>query len=99
MNLSHALNAENLTILSEDTDAEGKRCVFVVCPGRHLHATKSEDKDCRIVDDDGAPHLHCFHKKSLSGIATPNHDLNVIRARLKIAEKLAEELRHGKARH
>jgi phage-related protein len=43
--------------------------------------------------------LHCFHKKSLSGIATPNHDLNVIRARLKIAEKLAEELRHGKARH
>lgn len=43
--------------------------------------------------------LHCFQKKSRSGIATPNQDLNVIRARLKIAEKLAEELRHGKARH
>jgi phage-related protein len=43
--------------------------------------------------------LHCFHKKSLSGIATPNRDLNAIRARLKIAEKLAEELRHGKTRH
>jgi hypothetical protein len=43
--------------------------------------------------------LHCFQKKSRNGIATPNQDLNVIRARMKIAERLAEELRHGKARH
>lgn len=41
--------------------------------------------------------LHCFHKKSKSGIATPNEDMNIIRARLKVAEALAKDLRHGKA--
>jgi phage-related protein len=43
--------------------------------------------------------LHCFQKKSKSGIATPKEDLNVIRARLKIAEALVKELRNGKAHH
>jgi phage-related protein len=41
--------------------------------------------------------LHCFQKKSKSGIATPKHDIEIIRARLKIAEARAQELRHGKA--
>lgn len=41
--------------------------------------------------------LHCFQKKSKSGTATPKHDIDLIRARLKIAEALAQELRHGKA--
>jgi len=41
--------------------------------------------------------LHCFQKKSKSGIATPKEDMDIIRARLKIAEALAKELRHGKA--
>lgn len=40
--------------------------------------------------------LHCFQKKSRSGIATPKRDLDIIRARLKVAEALAEELRNGK---
>ncbi len=40
--------------------------------------------------------LHCFHKKSKSGIATPQHDIEIIRARLKIAEALAKELSHRK---
>ena len=43
--------------------------------------------------------LHCFQKKSKSGIATPREDINIIRARLKIAEALAKELRNGKAHH
>jgi len=43
--------------------------------------------------------LHCFQKKSKSGIATPKEDMNIIRARLKIAEALAKELRNGKAHH
>jgi phage-related protein len=43
--------------------------------------------------------LHCFQKKSKSGIATPQEDMNTIRARLKVAEALAKELRHGKPRH
>jgi phage-related protein len=41
--------------------------------------------------------LHCFQKKSKSGIATPKEDLDTIRARLKVAEQLVKELRHGKA--
>ncbi len=40
--------------------------------------------------------LHCFQKKSKSGIATPKEDMDIIRARLKIAEALTKELRHGK---
>jgi phage-related protein len=43
--------------------------------------------------------LHCFQKKSKRGIATPKKDMNIIRARLKIAEALAKELRNGKAHH
>ena len=36
--------------------------------------------------------LHCFQKKSKRGIATPKEDMNIIRARLKVAEALAKEL-------
>jgi phage-related protein len=41
--------------------------------------------------------LHCFQKKSKSGIATPRKDMEIIHARLKVAEALAKELRDGKA--
>jgi hypothetical protein len=41
--------------------------------------------------------LHCFQKKSKSGIATPNEDIEIIRARLKVAEAIAKEMRDGKA--
>jgi phage-related protein len=40
--------------------------------------------------------LHCFQKKSKRGIATPKGDLDLIRARLKVAEALAKELRNEK---
>ncbi len=43
--------------------------------------------------------LHCFQKKSKSGIATPKEDLAIIRARLKVAEALAKELRNEKTSH
>ena len=43
--------------------------------------------------------LHCFQKKSRSGIATPKEDREVIRARLKVAEAIAKELRDEKAGH
>ncbi|MEI6548441.1 MAG: type II toxin-antitoxin system RelE/ParE family toxin, partial [Burkholderiales bacterium] len=42
--------------------------------------------------------LHCFQKKSKSGIATTKQDMDVIRARLKVAEVLSKELGHEKAR-
>lgn len=40
--------------------------------------------------------LHCFRKKSKRGIETPQEDMNIIRARLKVAEALAKELRDEK---
>jgi len=40
--------------------------------------------------------LHCFQKKSKHGIATPKKDMDIIRARLKVAEALAKELRNEK---
>jgi phage-related protein len=43
--------------------------------------------------------LHCFQKKSKRGVATPHEDMNIIRARLQIAEVLAKELRNGKTDH
>jgi phage-related protein len=43
--------------------------------------------------------LHCFQKKSKSGIATPKEDVAIIRARLKVAESLAKEQRNEKTTH
>lgn len=40
--------------------------------------------------------LHCFQKKSKRGIATPKEDIEIIRARLRIAEAIAKEMRDGK---
>lgn len=43
--------------------------------------------------------LHCFQKKSKSGVATPKADMDIIRSRLKVAETLAQELRNEKTTH
>lgn len=43
--------------------------------------------------------LHCFQKKSKSGISTPKADMDIIRARLKVAEALAKELRNAQTNH
>jgi phage-related protein len=40
--------------------------------------------------------LHCFQKKSKSGIATPKADMDIIRTRLKVAEAMVQEMRDGK---
>ena len=36
--------------------------------------------------------LHCFQKKSKSGIATPKQDMDLIKTRLKEAEKIHQAL-------
>jgi phage-related protein len=36
--------------------------------------------------------LHCFQKKSKRGIATPKEDMDIIHARLKIAQAFVKEL-------
>jgi len=43
--------------------------------------------------------LHCLQKKSKHGITTPKTDMDIIRARLKVAEAWAQELRHAKPNH
>ena len=40
--------------------------------------------------------LHCFQKKSESGIATPKQDIDIVRARLRATQQLIEELRREK---
>jgi phage-related protein len=35
--------------------------------------------------------LHVFQKKSARGIATPKHDIELIRARLRVAQRIAGE--------
>ena len=39
--------------------------------------------------------LHCFQKKSASGIGAPRKDMEIVRVRLKVAEALAKEMRDG----
>ncbi len=43
--------------------------------------------------------LHCFQKKSKTGVATPKPDMDIIRARLKVAEAFALELGNAKTNH
>ena len=43
--------------------------------------------------------LHCFQKQSKRGSATPKKDMDIICARLKVAEALAKELRNEKEAH
>ncbi len=43
--------------------------------------------------------LHCFQKKSKRGVAAPKEDMDIVRARLKVAEELAQELRDAKTSH
>lgn len=40
--------------------------------------------------------LHCFQKKSKRGIATPKEEMDIVRARLRVAEARAKELRDEK---
>jgi len=42
--------------------------------------------------------LHVFQKKSRRGSETPKPDLQIIRAHMKVAEKLAQEMRDEKAK-
>ena len=40
--------------------------------------------------------LHCFQKKSKRGIATPKEEMDIVHARLKVAEAFVKELRNEK---
>jgi phage-related protein len=42
---------------------------------------------CTVRFEEAVYVLHCFEKKSMSGIATPKPDIDLVRTRLKEAEK------------
>jgi phage-related protein len=42
--------------------------------------------------------LHCFQKKSKRGIATPKENMDIVRARLKVAQARAKELMNENTR-
>jgi phage-related protein len=54
---------------------------------------------CTVRFEEAVFVLHCFQKKSKRGIETPKEDMDIIRARLKVAEALVKELRHGSSHH
>ena len=37
--------------------------------------------------------LHCFQKKSKTGIETPKEDMNIIQSHMKLAEQISKELK------
>ena len=43
--------------------------------------------------------FHCFQKKSKRCIATSKEEMDIIHARLKVAEAYAKELQNGKTNH
>lgn len=43
--------------------------------------------------------LHCFQKKSKSGIATPKQEMDLVRARLRLAQEWIAECHHEKTHH
>jgi phage-related protein len=52
---------------------------------------------CTVRFEEAVFVLHCFQKKSKTGIGTPLKDLETIRIRLKAAEVVAKEIRDGQA--
>jgi BT4734-like, N-terminal domain/Protein of unknown function (DUF3987) len=56
---------------------------FLLCPGKHLHTTGDNPRDCEIHLD-GAPTLHCFHDHCSGFLAGLNHEL---RSRIAKAER------------
>jgi hypothetical protein len=53
-----------------DSESQG----FLPCPGKHLHTTDDDERDCEIHLD-GAPNLHCFHNHCRGILDGLNHEL------------------------
>jgi hypothetical protein len=55
-------------------DWQSETSGFVQCPGKRLHTTGDNERDCKI-ELDGAPTVHCFHNSCRGIIAGVNHQL------------------------
>jgi hypothetical protein len=74
------------TELLGSVDWQSESSGFVACPGRHLHTTPDNDRDCKI-ELLGAPTAHCFHDKCRGILAGVNYEL---RSRIGKAEHSSE---------
>jgi hypothetical protein len=55
-------------------DWQSETSGFVVCPGKHLHTTGDNERDCKI-ELDKVPTLHCFHNSCRGILDGVNHEL------------------------
>ena len=65
-------------------DWQSETSGFCVCPGRHLHTTGDNARDCKI-DFDKVPTVHCFHDHCHGILEGINHEL---RSRIGKAESI-----------
>jgi hypothetical protein len=62
------------TELLREIDWESETSGFVVCPGKHLHTSGDNERDCELHLDN-APTLHCFHNSCRGILDGVNHEL------------------------
>jgi VirE-like protein len=62
------------TTLLGEIDWQSETSGFVACPGRHLHTSGDNVRDCKI-DFDGVPTVHCFHNSCRGILDGINHEL------------------------
>jgi Protein of unknown function (DUF3987)/VirE N-terminal domain len=55
-------------------DWESEISGFVACPGKHLHTTGDNERDCK-VELDNVPTVHCFHNHCRGILDGVNHTL------------------------
>jgi hypothetical protein len=55
-------------------DWQSETSGFVTCPGKHLHTSGDNQRDCKI-DFDGVPTVHCFHNSCHGLLEGVNHEL------------------------
>jgi hypothetical protein len=55
-------------------DWQSETSGFVVCPGKHLHTSGDNERDCKI-ELDNVPTAHCFHNSCRGILEGVNHEL------------------------
>src|SRR5262249_12609908 len=55
-------------------DWQSETSGLVACPGKHLHTTGDNERDC-MIDFDGVPTVHCFHNSCRGILDGVNHAL------------------------
>jgi Protein of unknown function (DUF3631)/VirE N-terminal domain len=77
------------TELLRDIDWQSETSGFIACPGKHLHTSGDNERDCKI-ELDSAPTVHCFHNSCRGILDGVNREL---RSRIGKAEYMPPESR------